>query len=103
VEADKIMAQKISEFLADPKKWTQRAVARDAEGNSVSSHDKSAVCWCLLGAARYLGGGSDALWGQVWAKFDLNVFPSSARLNPGVFNDTHTHAEVIAKLKELDL
>lgn len=47
----------VSEFLKNakalintPDKWTKRAYARDAGGNSVSEDSPDAVCFCSVGA-----------------------------------------------------
>ena len=39
-----------SELLADPKHWTKDAIAKDQNGNRVSSLSNDAVSFCLLGA-----------------------------------------------------
>jgi hypothetical protein len=40
----------VSELLSDPKNWTQRALARDKNGEAVSPFSPDAVAWCVLGA-----------------------------------------------------
>ncbi len=35
----------------DPKRWTQRVYALDANGFSCSPEDKRAACFCIRGAA----------------------------------------------------
>jgi hypothetical protein len=44
--------------IAPPGKWTQGRHARDFEGRGVNAMDKSAVCWCALGAVEATAGGS---------------------------------------------
>jgi hypothetical protein len=57
------MSKKISETLtaaraiiADPAKWTQGAVARDAAGRSLTLHSTDAVCYCADGALALAAG-----------------------------------------------
>ncbi|BCJ91803.1 hypothetical protein IZ6_25380 [Terrihabitans soli] len=45
--------QKVREYLTPKGRWTQRALFRDAAGNSISTLDEyenRATCACLLGA-----------------------------------------------------
>ena len=37
-------------LLADPKHWTQCAIARDSRGDWREPHSSGAVCWCIDGA-----------------------------------------------------
>ena len=78
----------IRALIAKPESWTQGANARDADGYSVAATSNKAVCWCLSGAfskeSAHDTGARDAL-----------------DLKPGkmiIFNDNHTHAEVLAML-----
>lgn len=41
---------KVKELYTDASKWTQRTYAADANGECVSYHMDSAVCFCLAGA-----------------------------------------------------
>lgn len=80
--------------IADPANWTQGEFARDSKAKQVHSRSKSAVCWCSLGAiASETGpyGGFNA------ASSELASVINGSITN---FNDTHTHAEVIAKFDE---
>ena len=80
--------------IADEKHWTQIDNARDVNDNPVSLTSQEAVCWCSNGA----------LFAVI--TFDIAYLRSrkkaesflKAYMNPGViqFNDSHTHAEVIA-------
>lgn len=38
--------------LLEEKGWTQKAYARDQFGNSVSTHNHDAVCYCAAGSIR---------------------------------------------------
>lgn len=90
-----------STLLADKSKWTQGAPARDSVGVEVSEHDKSAVCWSMYGVL-----------GKMYP-FPRNMQAYTVLYNhlikvygvEGVqlFNDTHTHEEVVSILKELKI
>lgn len=41
---------KIQELFSGPEKWTKGAYARNVNGDMLSSRDKGAVRWCLIGA-----------------------------------------------------
>jgi hypothetical protein len=38
------------DLIKTPNKWTQRAFARDANGDNVDPSDSRAFCFCILGA-----------------------------------------------------
>lgn len=86
-------------LIRDPARWTQWVCARDADGDVCDFYSERAVCWCSLGALRKVCEPEPASW------FD-NVSKVEKALNRGIgyigrgtlirFNDTHTHAEVIA-------
>jgi hypothetical protein len=71
-----------------PENWTQKALARDADGGRADPFYEEATCWCASGALYAIG---TALFGA--------VFEALARAMDGdipTFNDSHTHAEVLA-------
>ncbi len=80
------------ELISDPAKWTQGVLARDGEGAAVSPRSAEAVCWCAAGSlhkvlpARTKPESFDAIYSSLEA-----ISP-----NPVFYNDTHTHAEVMA-------
>lgn len=81
--------------IADPANWTQGECARDSTGKEVHSSSDRAVCWCSIGAIA----NTIALDGGVFN----NVITELEFVIPGgisTFNDTHTHAEVLAKFDE---
>ena len=77
--------------IAKPENWTQRAYQRDKNGNSLSVWDaQAATCWCARGAIWSIdpkGRLTDA-----FKALELSVPDQTVT----VFNDTHTHAEVLA-------
>ena len=73
--------------------WTQNVVARDSYGVPVVSTSEKACCWCLAGAIEFEVDNLQ-LWSDVICSFD-EVLNGQ---NLVVFNETHTHAEVIEVL-----
>lgn len=83
------------ELLSDEKRWTQGANAKDAMGRRVHECGCYATKWCLAGAYTKIAGGM--------AFDDYRDFWRALCGDEGSavdFNDTHTHAEVIAKLDD---
>lgn len=80
------------DLISDPARWTQKTQARDRHGRNVDFLNDDAVCWCTLGA---IAKADFDLWGK-----QSDADKVLRRLVPrglvGQFNDTHTHAEVIA-------
>lgn len=84
----------VRELISVPERWTQREHAREASGMPTDWESPSAVCWCYEGARYKVCG-----WGTSRANAMLVL---GVRQGMTVeFNDTHTHAEVLAKLDEL--
>lgn len=80
--------------IEDPKNWTQGECARDSKGKEVHSRNERAVCWCSIGAIAHASG--------FYYGFDKTIAALESVI-PGsisTFNDTHTHAEVLAKFDE---
>ena len=74
-------------LIEDEKRWTQDASARDEQGNFVDSRHPNAVSWCLRGAC----------WKAI-ADFDGCLTDQLDVPSVINFNDSHTHAEVLALL-----
>lgn len=99
------LLRKIRAVIERPENWTSGAGARDDEGRAVPTEAPYACCWCLIGAARKAAAG--------YAYFNGMDFENAAclailALTRGcdfdnafqaiTFNDTSTHAEVLARL-----
>ena len=85
----------VRELLSDPKRWTQGAMARDAQGNGVGHSSSDAACWCLDGAIRY------AERHKPWRPGSPAFAALRERLHytsVAMFNDSSEHAEVLALL-----
>jgi len=83
----------VEELLSDPKRWTQKANARDSDGAEVRFDSDDAVCWCLWGAMAKVIPMHD----RTRVHADINNLIEEGAVQ---FNDTHTHAEVLALVKE---
>lgn len=90
--------------IENPENWTQGELARNINGKPVPVKDTSAVQWCLIGAIQH--GTNYNSW---FYTENCSIFPSGIRkiLNTVIgtesthisdFNDSHSHAEVLALL-----
>ncbi len=70
--------------------WTQEAFARQANGNNAYLHGPFACKFCTIGAVRRVT--SDELTTKEKA---LDALRSVAQVPLAIFNDAHTHAEVL--------
>lgn len=86
----------VAEMLADKQRWTQHAFARDAKGHGVPPLSPAAVCVCLSTAIRLVYSGR----GKVNAH---DAIHEATGEHPMVFNDTHTHEEVLELVRRLKL
>ena len=77
-------------LIKDPARWTQKAYARDANDIGVSSHSIYTVKWCSLGVLMKFGGDD-----SVTKALEYTINESLED-----YNDTHTHAEVMAMWEE---
>jgi hypothetical protein len=79
-------------LIEKPENWTQEYDARDSLGEEVMFGSSAACCWCLSGAFAKAGLGHSTEIGRT-------LMPDSEDEYAFVqFNDTHTHAEVLALL-----
>ena len=83
--------------LTPEENWTQHYLGRNADGCFVEPNATGAVSWCVLGALDAAGGRSEAikpLHEAIGApRHEFGVMAAIAG-----FNNTHTHAEVLAAL-----
>lgn len=82
--------------IAYEKCWTQGASARDAIGDAVDYTHDSAVCYCSTGIlTKLLPKSPQHVWRKAWDALSKATCGFIA-----VYNDNHTHAEVMAKWDE---
>lgn len=88
--------------IADPANWAKGSFATDKNGSPVWETSKDACRFCSAGAV-YLA------CREFEVGYPAYVVPSHSAINAlnrvmgdsvGKFNDTHTHAEVLAKFDE---
>jgi hypothetical protein len=97
------------ELLSDPARWTKDYLARDKDGEPAVANGPEAVCWCLMGGAEKVA------FPDAEAEFDHDrgvayslalcevrktIQEKSLGGSIPAFNDEHSHAEVVAVLKE---
>lgn len=78
-------------LIEKPENWCQGWVARAADGSMRTSDSDDAVSFCMVGAITRAGGGDDFATTDKYRRLMLGESVSF-----GDFNDTHTHAEVLA-------
>jgi hypothetical protein len=90
------------QLISDPAKWTQRFKALDEFALPVDPKSERAICFCALGAMQNVTGLSryhrpvfDAAE-VLNRKLPLYVTLSDDEADFTDYNDTHTHAEVLA-------
>lgn len=77
-------------LIEKPEHWTQRAFATNEIGNPTIPGARTAASWCAEGAVRRVGG--DCL--ATYVVRDLER--ACGWQGVLTFNDSHTHAEVLA-------
>jgi hypothetical protein len=81
------------QLISDPAKWTQGDFARDADGNEVNPNNDLATCYCSFGAIQFVN--KESTWITASRHLD-GLCLSKFGISLDVFNDTHTHVEVLA-------
>jgi hypothetical protein len=82
------------QVISTPETWTQRATARDANGEKENALEPEAVCWCSWGALlKASSGGVPSSAAFMEAENCLNKAMEGSYI---YFNDSHSHEEVLA-------
>lgn len=97
VEQTNDVLRQIDELFADESCWTQRALARTAEGNLTAPTGDLAVAWCLSGGIYKIIGIFDSK--LRFAVYERLVAETHPRRELSDFNDHATFAEVKALIK----
>lgn len=87
------LLQDARNLISKPENWTQADFAKTADGSGVDSNNDKAVCWCSLGAINKVSPPIDDNQARKRAKLLLRKAMGGAI---AIFNDSHTHAEVLA-------
>jgi hypothetical protein len=84
--------------LIETKGWTQGSYARDANDGAVSSLDKNAECFCIIGALSHVSLGYDSNTRRKAYQFATNIIHNE-RLTTWNDDPARTKEEVITFLK----
>ena len=82
------------ELIADPAHWTTGTYARHKNGNSIGPEESNACQWCSIGALRKVMGSPAILC--VTGSEGAALSEQMDGFDIASFNDTRTHAAVIA-------
>ena len=86
--------RKAKALIDSPEKWLKGSYAADEHGNALQIDNQIACKFCSVGALQKICDDANVYFG---AMFYLGRETSN---NVAIFNDTHTHAEVMAKWDE---
>lgn len=89
------------QLLADPARWTQNAMAKNAMGfPSLIKPEDGAVCWCMTGAIYKIYSSAGRTRSELFLEFWRRV----PYLNMTSWNDDpgRKHSEVVAMMKEVE-
>ena len=81
------------DLISDPARWTQGWFAKNERGLNVSEDHPDACCWCVLGAMKRVSSSSIGFHQAAAILRNRSMF---RLFDLSEFNDTHTHAEVLA-------
>lgn len=81
------------DLISDPARWTQGRLARTKYQNACEPQSKYAECFCAWGAVAKVSGGIE---NPEVDKVLQDICSKYAGMYVAAFNDTHTHAEVLA-------
>jgi hypothetical protein len=87
-------------LIENPEAWTQGVSARDLEGASVASNSQRACRWCTLGALDKAADDDNSWLAATREVRDVMMREEKFYRSVADFNDTHTHAEVLALLRK---
>lgn len=86
-------------LISKPETWTQGAFARHKDGHPVPEFSCNAASWCSLGALAKAACADDDTENYTFnaaATLLRRALKMGAVTDLAKFNDTHTHAEVMA-------
>jgi len=83
---------KAQSLISDPSHWTKGTFARNKDGEPRMDDEADATCWCSMGALRKV---TSAGITQEYPRAII-ILSQAADEHIVKFNDSHTHAEVMA-------
>jgi hypothetical protein len=90
---------KVIALIENPEAWTQDVAARDRTGRPVKATDTEACRWCTLGALDKVTD-DNASWLEATHRVRKAMWGDIYGASITTFNDSHTHAEVLALLRK---
>lgn len=90
--------KRAKKLISDPKRWTQHAFAKAANGNVIGPESDNAVCWCSIGALRKASfgtgcyGRAEAMLEMAAKRFQIQIYRQTY---PDDVNDQRDHATVL--------
>lgn len=87
------LLQDARNLISKPENWTQADFAKKVDGSGTYSHSDDAVCWCSLGALTKVSPPVEDSQTKKHAKLLLRKTMNKPIT---IFNDSHTHEEVLA-------
>ena len=84
-------------LIADERDWTRGVIARTRSGMPCRPDSKRARSFCMVGALNFAIGNLSLALQNLTVDAVSKAMPTSP-FGVGMFNDTHTHAQVIAVL-----
>jgi hypothetical protein len=90
--------ERAADLIEPEGKWTQGAYARTVRGYCIGPNEDAAVCFCLRGALRRVGGVGD--WDESSPATRALGFFTAKTMTGWNDHKKRTQAEVIAKLRE---
>lgn len=79
-------------LIEDPKHWTRKFNARDADGHPVwNTKTQEPISWCSLGALSKVTEGTTKVYNGAY-----KVLRACVDAGVSDFNDSHSHSEVLA-------
>lgn len=101
------MLREARALISEPDRWIQHSFARDKYGFSALVSDPDAHCFCAAGALIRVRGEVVRHYSGLELMHVKNLLFSLTGQVIEIYNDTHTHAEVLAlfdrAIRELEL
>lgn len=95
---------KAKSLIDTPQKWTQGEYAKSEKGRRVQPTSPRATCFCSVGAVLRATGSKDEFFWMIdneQREEAIDILSEAMNVeHVPLFNDTHTHAEVMAAWDE---
>jgi hypothetical protein len=85
-------------LIDEEESWTKNNHAKDNEGHSVTPLDKSAICWCVVGAIKCFA--PNATTENITVSKLFFITKQLGFFGVSNYNDNNSHKNVLAVLDE---